>query len=151
MLRLCYTKNLNDSTKSLKRPGGTAHKKNGLDAWDSHFEYQVVEYYTCLFCCMVGTFGTLQPSELQWILLPMSCVLRSETTIGRAAFNLAKNAAGAHPTLLQEVKSWYAIVSKGSNVFSSPKAFPSSFCRTAATLKKGLGLKTPVLGASVEA
>lgn len=51
----------------------------------------------------------------------------------------------------QEVKSWYAIVSKGSNVFMHPKSFPASFCRVAAAFKKGTILTKPVIGHSAKA
>ncbi|CAK8993260.1 unnamed protein product [Durusdinium trenchii] len=51
---------------------------------------------------------------------------------------------------LEEVKSWYAIVSKGSNVFMHPKSFPASFCRVAAAFKKGTILTKPVIGSILD-
>ncbi|CAK8992560.1 unnamed protein product [Durusdinium trenchii] len=51
---------------------------------------------------------------------------------------------------LEEVKSWYAIVSKGSNVFMHPKSFPASFCRVAAAFKKGTILTKLVIGSILD-
>lgn len=39
---------------------------------------------------------------------------------------------------LQEVKEWYAVVRRGSQVFSDPKAFPPDFCRAARALDRAL-------------